>query len=200
MTCGMSWSGLLGEAGPAEVRREKPGHSQNDAHSEQRRRGDRARPPADRRSQAPAETVRGSVLAERTGELAVRSGAAARGRTGLAGRLTKRGGVVAERTEVLVDLGGTRANRRGTPAYRDDRAWCLDAREPGPRCGPALGGLRPRLIRLRPRRSGHPDAVEVASSPDLVLRSAVRDGHPVKHDPALSWSCRRAPRRVLPGT
>ena len=109
--------GLLGEAGPAEVRREEPGYSQDDAHGEKRRRGDGARPPADRGRGAPAGTVRGSVLTGRTGELAVRSGAAARNHNGLAGRLgrlAKRGGILTERSGVLVDLHGTRANRGGT--------------------------------------------------------------------------------------
>ena len=128
-------------------------------------------------------------LAVRSGDLAVRSRAPARGHNGLGGRprRLKRGCVLAERTGVLAELHGTGANRRGTPAYRDDRARRLDAREPRPRGGPAPGGLGPPLERLRALPSRHPDAVEVSSSPDLVLCSPVRDGHLVKHD--LSLSC-----------
>src|SRR5262245_3316086 len=77
----------------------------------------------------------------------------------------------------------------GVLAHRDDRARRLDAREPGPRGRPALGGLRPPLQGLGPWRSVHPDAVELPPAPDLVGGSPVRDDDPVKHDASPSCSC-----------
>ena len=49
--------GLLGEAGPGQIRREKPRHPQDDAHADQCRRDDGTRPPADGRSDVAARAV-----------------------------------------------------------------------------------------------------------------------------------------------
>src|ERR1035441_2282846 len=100
------------------------------------------------------------------------------GGVGAGGSLGERGGSYGRRG---VDVGN-----RGCPAAdRGDRARCLYGGELRPGGGPAFGGFRPPLQRMRTRAAHGPDPVEVTPAPDLVRGSPVRDGHLVKHDPNL---------------